>query len=140
MFCAGDEFLNTQGGNNNPYNQDNETTWLDWSKLEQNRDIFQLFQRMIALRKAHPAIARGRYWREAVNWYGILVPAKTPREIIARLNEGILKSLGDKDLRDKMIQRGSDPITDTPDQFASFLRADMARWAKIVKTSGIKVE
>jgi glycogen operon protein len=33
MFCAGDEFLNTQGGNNNPYNQDNETTWLDWSLL-----------------------------------------------------------------------------------------------------------
>jgi pullulanase/glycogen debranching enzyme len=45
MFCAGDEFLNTQGGNNNPYNQDNETTWLDWSKLEQNRDIFDFFQR-----------------------------------------------------------------------------------------------
>ena len=34
MFCAGDEFMNTQGGNNNPYNQDNETTWLDWSLLE----------------------------------------------------------------------------------------------------------
>jgi isoamylase len=34
MFCAGDEFLNTQGGNNNPYNQDNETTWLDWNLLD----------------------------------------------------------------------------------------------------------
>ena len=77
---------------------------------------------------------------EAVNWYGILVPAKTPREIIAKLNEGIIKSLNDKDLRDKMIQRGADPITDTPDQFTAFLRADMERWAKIVKTSGIKVE
>jgi glycogen operon protein len=70
MFCAGDEFLNTQGGNNNPYNQDNETTWLDWSKLENNRDIFEFFQRMIAFRKTHPEIAGGRYWREAVRWYG----------------------------------------------------------------------
>ena len=74
MFCAGDEFLNTQGGNNNPYNQDNETTWLDWSKLEKNRDIFQFFQRMIAFRKSHPAIAPGRYWREAVRWYGATGP------------------------------------------------------------------
>ena len=67
MFCAGDEFLNTQGGNNNPYNQDNETTWLDWSKLETNRGILQFCQRMISFRKAHPAIAPGRYWREAMH-------------------------------------------------------------------------
>ncbi len=77
---------------------------------------------------------------EAVNWYGILVPAKTPREVIARLNEGIVKSLNDKDLRGKMIERGADPITNTPDQFTAFLRGDMERWAKIVKTSGIRME
>lgn len=74
MFCAGDEFLNTQGGNNNPYNQDNETTWLDWSLLDKHRDIFEFFKRMIAFRKGHPAIARGRFWREAVVWYGTTGP------------------------------------------------------------------
>ena len=41
MFVAGDEFLHTQGGNNNPYNQDNETTWLDWTKLEANGDLLR---------------------------------------------------------------------------------------------------
>ena len=70
MFCAGDEFLRTQGGNNNPYNQDNETTWLNWTRLDQNRDVFRFFQRMIAFRKAHRSIARYRYWREDVRWYG----------------------------------------------------------------------
>jgi isoamylase len=70
LFCAGDEFLRTQHGNNNPYNQDNETTWLDWSKLKSNRDIFRFFQRMIAFRKARRAIARSRYWRDDVRWYG----------------------------------------------------------------------
>src|SRR4029453_8244447 len=70
MFCAGDEFLNTQRGNNNPYNQDNETTWLDWSLLEKHRDIFRFFQRMIAFRKSRRSIARGRYWREDVHWHG----------------------------------------------------------------------
>jgi glycogen operon protein len=74
MFCAGDEFLNTQVGNNNPYNQDNETTWLDWSLLEKNRDIFRFFQHMIAFRKARPWIARSRYWRADVHWYGATGP------------------------------------------------------------------
>ena len=54
MIVAGDEFLNTQRGNNNPYNQDNEITWLDWARLEQNRDVFRFFKLMIAFRKAHP--------------------------------------------------------------------------------------
>jgi len=70
MFCAGDEFLNTQGGNNNPYNQDNETTWLDWERLDQNREIFRFFKRMIDLRKSRRAIARSRFWREDVRWHG----------------------------------------------------------------------
>jgi isoamylase len=71
MFCAGDEFLNTQGGNNNPYNQNNETTWLDWDLLEKNRDIFRFFKNMIAFRKSHPSLGRSRYWREDVIWHGV---------------------------------------------------------------------
>ncbi len=70
MFCAGDEFCHTQGGNNNPYNQDNETTWLDWSRLQQHRDIFRFFRQMIALRKSRRGLGRSRYWREDVRWYG----------------------------------------------------------------------
>ncbi len=70
MFCAGDEFLNTQRGNNNPYNQDNETTWLDWDLLEKNRDVFRFFQRAIAFRKSRRMLGRSRFWREDVRWYG----------------------------------------------------------------------
>ena len=70
MIVAGDEFLNTQHGNNNPYNQDNEITWLDWSRLEQNREIFRFFRLMISFRKTHPAIGRSTFWREDVSWYG----------------------------------------------------------------------
>lgn len=71
MFRAGDEFLNTQFGNNNPYNQDNETGWLDWSQLQTNRDVFHFFKGMIAFRKAHPSLCRSRFWREDVTWYGV---------------------------------------------------------------------
>jgi isoamylase len=71
MFCAGDEFLNTQKGNNNPYNQDNETTWLDWDLLARNQDVFRFFKKMIAFRKGHPSISRSRYWRDDIRWYGV---------------------------------------------------------------------
>ena len=70
MFRAGDEFLNTQFGNNNPYNQDNEIGWLDWSQLQANQDIFRFFKSMIAFRKSHPSLCRSRFWREDISWYG----------------------------------------------------------------------
>lgn len=70
MFVAGDEFMHTQRGNNNPYNQDNEITWLDWDQLERHRDMFRFFKLMIAFRKAHPSIHRMTFWREDVHWYG----------------------------------------------------------------------
>lgn len=70
MLAAGDEFMRTQGGNNNPYNQDNETSWIDWSLLEKNSDIFRFFQHMIAFRKTHPSLCRSRFWRNDVCWYG----------------------------------------------------------------------
>jgi isoamylase len=70
MFRAGDEFLNTQFGNNNPYNQDNTTGWLDWSQLQTNQDIFRFFKSMIAFRKGHPSLSRSRFWREDIYWYG----------------------------------------------------------------------
>ena len=83
MFCAGDEFMNTQKGNNNPYNQDNETTWLDWDLLERNRDIFRFFKHMIAFRKSHPSIGRGRYWREDVQWYGTTAGVDLSRDSLS---------------------------------------------------------
>jgi isoamylase len=70
MFRAGDEFLNTQFGNNNPYNQDNITGWLDWSQLRTNQSIFRFFKNMIAFRKSHPSLSRSRFWREDIAWYG----------------------------------------------------------------------
>jgi glycogen operon protein len=71
MFRAGDEFLHTQGGNNNPYNQDNETSWLNWKRIERHRDIFRFFKMLIAFRKAHPSLGRSRFWRDDVRWYGV---------------------------------------------------------------------
>ena len=58
MFLAGDEFGNTQYGNNNSYCQDNEISWLDWTYLEKNRDLFEFFKFMIAYRHKHAVIRK----------------------------------------------------------------------------------
>lgn len=58
MFLAGDEFLNTQYGNNNAYCQDNEVSWLNWDSLEKNKDHFQYMKYVIALRKTHNVVRR----------------------------------------------------------------------------------
>jgi glycogen operon protein len=98
MIVAGDEFLNTQQGNNNPYNQDNEITWLDWTRLEQNREVFRFFKSMIAFRKAHPSIGRATFWREDVKWYGAQGPVDlgTESRCLAYALHGT--SVGDDDL------------------------------------------
>ena len=60
MFYAGDEFCNTQFGNNNPYCQDNEISWLDWNRLKENQDIFDFFKYMIDLRMKHDVVRKDR--------------------------------------------------------------------------------
>jgi glycogen operon protein len=71
MFVAGDEFMHSQNGNDNPWDQDNETTWLDWSLVETNSEVLRFFRTMIAFRKAHPAIGRSTGWASEVSWHGV---------------------------------------------------------------------
>jgi glycogen operon protein len=71
MFRMGDEFLQTQQGNNNPYNQDNATIWLDWDRRQKNNDIFRFFKLWIDFRKRHPSLSRSIFWRGDVHWFGV---------------------------------------------------------------------
>lgn len=71
MFRMGDEFLHTQLGNNNPFNQDNETSWLDWSRKDKFPDIFRFTKCLIHFRKAHPSLLRGAYWQDDIKWFGV---------------------------------------------------------------------
>lgn len=77
---------------------------------------------------------------EAINWYGIMVAPKTPRETVSRLHESLVKTLNDAGVREKMIARGADPVGNTPEQFADYLRQDIERWARLAKSTNIKVD
>jgi glycogen operon protein len=96
MLRAGDEFLHTQGGNNNPYNQDNETTWLDWRRRDRYAGFARFVQKMIAFRKRHPSLARSRFWREDVRWFGADGVTDLSQPVVAWLLRGA--SQGDRDL------------------------------------------
>ena len=73
MITAGDEFGRTQNGNNNAYCQDNEISWVDWSLLEKNSELFEFTQALIALRKKHPALRAGTFYtgKGDVEWIGV---------------------------------------------------------------------
>ena len=71
MLLGGDEFRRTQGGNNNAYCQDNDTSWYDWSRLEQHQEIFRFTRGMIAFRRAHPVLSEEHFYTDAeIQWFG----------------------------------------------------------------------
>ena len=71
MLLGGDEFRRSQGGNNNAYCQDNETSWYDWSGLEQHKEIVRFTRAMIAFRRAHPMLSKAQFYTDAeIQWFG----------------------------------------------------------------------
>jgi tripartite-type tricarboxylate transporter receptor subunit TctC len=88
-----------------------------------------------------PTIAESGYKGfDATTWFGLLVPAKTPAEIVKRLNDEVNKVLKDPDVRAKLASEGGEALGGSPEQFAALLKTDIARWGKVVKDSGAKVD
>jgi len=77
---------------------------------------------------------------EAVQWFGVLAPAGTPREIIARLHKEVVRTVQTPDIRQKLVNDGADPVGSSPKEFAAFLRSETTKWAKVAKDIGIKPE
>jgi tripartite-type tricarboxylate transporter receptor subunit TctC len=74
------------------------------------------------------------------SWYGLMLPSGTAKTIVARLNGGVVRTLALPDFRRHLATDGSDAVGSTPEEFGTFLRSEMARWAVIVKSSGMKAE
>ena len=74
----------------------------------------------------------------AITWNGILAPANTPRPIIQRLNEAIVKALQAPEMKAKYAALGQDLAWSTPEEFAAFIADESRRWSRVIRTSGIK--
>lgn len=72
------------------------------------------------------------------SWQAVAAPAKTPREVVARLHDATVKALRSKDVLERMTQLGFDVVANTPDEFGAFMKTEVERWAKVVERGGIK--
>ena len=77
---------------------------------------------------------------EANNWYGVVVPAKTPRPIIDRLNKEFTAVLKMPDIKEILFKQGLDAAPGTPEAFGAYIKAETVKWAKVIKASGAKPE
>lgn len=75
---------------------------------------------------------------ESVGWFGIVAPAGTPPDITGKLNQALVTALTDADIQDRIRSVGAEPAPGTPEQFGQFIRAEIAKWAKVVVLSGAK--
>jgi len=76
---------------------------------------------------------------EALAWFGYLAPAATPRAIIKILNGAVVAALQDAEVKERLSGFGVDPVSSTPEEFAAYIKAEVAKWARVVKESGAKV-
>jgi tripartite-type tricarboxylate transporter receptor subunit TctC len=76
---------------------------------------------------------------EMTNWYGLLAPSETPKDIVARLNAEVAKILNQAEAKERLAADGAIVVAGTPEQFSAFLQQEMTKFAKIVKASGMKV-
>ncbi len=77
---------------------------------------------------------------EVNSWFGLLAPAGTPREIVTRLNTEVARSLREPDARERFFSIGAEPMGGTPEEFGDYIKSETAKWAKVIKAAGIKVD
>jgi len=77
---------------------------------------------------------------ESVQWYGLLAPANTPKDIVNRLHGEMAKILQQPEIRQRFAADGADPVGNTPDQFAAYIKTELTKWAKVARDAGIKQE
>ena len=77
---------------------------------------------------------------EALQWFGIFLPAGASKDVVAKVNGDVVKSLKMADIRERMASLGAEVVGSTPEQLAAFVRADTTKWARVVKQSGARIE
>ena len=94
--------------------------------------------RRLAFAPDIPTVAETLPGFEVVNWYGMAVPAGTPREAINRLHAKLVKAMALPDVREKMVAQGTDPVGSTPEAFGAFVKAESAKWIRVIRQANIK--
>ncbi len=77
---------------------------------------------------------------EVINWYGVLAPARTPRAMVAKLHAEIVKLLQTPEIKERLAADGTDAVGSTPEEFGAYIQAEITKWGKVVKASGMRAD
>jgi tripartite-type tricarboxylate transporter receptor subunit TctC len=77
---------------------------------------------------------------EVTTWYGVLAPAGTPRSIVVRLNAELVKIMHSSELKERLAATGTEPLTSTPEEFAAYIKREIAKWGDVIRKSGAKAD
>jgi len=119
---------------------DSVSTGLPFVKSGRLRALATLAAQRVALLPDAPPVADTLPGYEVVNWFGMVVPAATPRDIVTRLHGEIVKVLRLPDIREKLLAQGTDPVGNAPEAFGVLMKAETAKWARVIKEANIKAD
>jgi len=98
-------------------------------------------EKRAAVLPEYPTIAEaGVPGYEASQWYGVLAPAQTPKEIVTRLNTEVVRILQAPDMKQKLVADGTDPVGSSPDEFARYIKSELVKWGNVARDAGITPE
>jgi tripartite-type tricarboxylate transporter receptor subunit TctC len=109
-------------------------------RAEKLRAIAITTPRRVAALPDVPAMAEALPGFEVVGWYGVIGPAKLPQPVVAKLHAELIKALHHPEVRERIVADGAEPVGNSPEEFRQFMLTDLAKWARVVKESGAKLE
>jgi tripartite-type tricarboxylate transporter receptor subunit TctC len=136
---SGPSFIDLLGGQV-PLTFDSMVQGLQYVKSGRLRAVAVLGPRRSPVLPDVPTVGETLPGYEVVNWFGMVVPAATPRDIITRLNTETVKVLRMPDIRERLMANGAEPVGNTPDEFGAFMKSESAKWARVIKEANIRAE
>lgn len=111
---------------------------LQHVKAGRLRAVATTTRKRVALLPDLPTASEGLPGFEVDNWYGLVVPAGTPRSVVARLHGEIVRIISIPAVREKLVAQGIEPVGSTPQDFEPFMKSEIAKWAGVIKTANIR--
>ncbi|MCE9640229.1 MAG: tripartite tricarboxylate transporter substrate binding protein [Betaproteobacteria bacterium] len=136
---SGPSFIDVLGGQV-PLTCDSLTQGLPYVKSGRLRAVATLGPKRTPVLPDVPTVGETLKGYEVVNWFGLVLPAATPREVVARLHSEIVKILLSPDIKERLSAQGADPVGSSPEEFGAFMKSETAKWARVIKEANIRAD
>jgi len=136
---SGLSFIDLLGGQV-PLTFDSMVQGLQYVKSGRLRAVAVLGPKRSPVLPEVPTVGETLPGYEVVNWFGMVVPAATPRDIVTRLNAEVVKVLRMPEIRERLLASGAEPMGNTPEEFGAFMKSEAVKWARVIKDANIRAD